>query len=179
MRLRFYLGTVFLVLLTGCSTLTVGNIVDGMKLANPFQSGCPKCTQQTWSAQLLPTLNENMGRFYFLRSKIIMGNLAHTQVRLNKKVVGISQNGTVFCSDQSPGQYELETYYPLSVPVNVRIKAAETRFFQIELIRFHAFPDFPSAKPGYNVIINELSQVKAESIMKGLQLERTTCNGGG
>jgi hypothetical protein len=81
-------------------------------------------------ASAIPPVPATKGRIYFFRPDTFVGGAVTSDIRLNGKVVGVSERGSFFYVDEEPGNYTVATSTETEKQLTFVLERAQTRYVQ-------------------------------------------------
>ena len=122
----------------------------------PVLWGCAELPPPT-STAALPGVPSGQARIWIYRDYEPYQTLARPYVRLNDRIVGISEPGGAFYRDLSPGLYRatVDTYgYDVNQFADVPLAAGQTIYVKVESLEFWLVSDRSSS--GYDTFYTRL-----------------------
>ena len=98
-------------------------------LAIVLFAGCAATgPSQSEIAASIPPVPADKGRIYFFRGTTILGAAVTSDIRLNGRVVGISQRSSFFFVDEAPGNCTISTSTEVERQLTFTLLAGETKY---------------------------------------------------
>ena len=79
-------------------------------------------------AASIPPVPADKGRIYFFRGTTMLGAAVTSDIRLNDRVVGVSQRSSFFYVDEVPGNYTVSTTTEVERQLTFALSAGETKY---------------------------------------------------
>jgi hypothetical protein len=76
----------------------------------------------------IPPVSADKGRVYFFRGSTMLGAAITSDIRLNNRVVGVSQRGSFFYVDEAPGNFTVSTATEVERQLTFTLSAGETKY---------------------------------------------------
>jgi hypothetical protein len=81
-------------------------------------------------ASAIPPVPANKGRVFFFRPDTFVGGAVTSDIRLNGKVVGVSERGSFFYVDEDPGNCTVATSTETEKQLTFVLDRGQTRYVQ-------------------------------------------------